>query len=157
MGYHRTYGLGIVAYNGSASGAFISRAIKAAGIAKPPILQSGPKITPGVIVPKTPVLTAPEADLVDTYVGIPPEMQFRYTPEQIREMRERGKSETMERSGESDGGMPDDNAMMQKSREASATEHFESSDNGAASVVAESPVKKYLPLIVAGVAAYYFM
>lgn len=50
--------------------------------------------------------------------------QFRYTPDQIRDMLMRGQSETMERSGESDSGLPPASAAEAEANAREATKQY---------------------------------
>lgn len=60
-----------------------------------------------------------------------PEQQI-YTKEQLLEMLHRGQSETVERSGESDSGLPNATGLEQKSREGDASRQYSIDAQGAA-------------------------
>lgn len=151
--YGRTYGLGFVAREvqravyTSGSG-FAKQPVIATATPVPTVFQSGPKITP---IKSTPLVIHPD-------FNVPEEMRFRYSDDQIREMLQRGKSETVERSGETDGGMPVETDLEQQSKESSATENFDvSAGNGPGYVTAPAKKVNLLPVILAGIAAYYLM
>jgi hypothetical protein len=157
--YGRTYGLGFLApkINGQ-GGSYTTES----GFAKRPILTtatvtslpsgSGPKITPTVEPPmSTPLRFDPDFQAGEA-------MRHRYSDDQIREMLARGKSETVERSGESDSGMPVDKAHEREATEKYASDAFSTASDGSPGYI-KTPAKKtnLLPVILAGVAAYYFM
>lgn len=158
MGYGRHYGLGFVTINSG----MVNRALTESGFAKQPrVLPEKP--TPIATVQKRPNVSrhvpikSPPLRMPDDFIGHDESIASRYTPEQIREMLERGASETVERSGESDGGGPADDELMQQSREANATDTFVENGNGTGTTPAGKTVKDFLPLglIVAG--AMYFL
>lgn len=85
----------------------------------------------------------------------PPD-QFRYSEDQIRDMLNRGQSETMERSGESDSGLPYADDLETKSREADATAAFIKDSNGVAPPELSEPPNPLAPLAILG-ALFYFL
>jgi len=155
--YHRTFGLGFVQRqeNGGAvyatQSGFAKKPVAVAPIIKSLPSGSGPKITPAPPSMSTPLQFDPDFNAGE-------DMRFRYSDDQIREMLARGKSETTERSGESDSGMPVDKDHEQAANEKHATESFSVSSDGTPGY-ATAPAKKLnlWPVIIAGVAAYYFM
>lgn len=164
MGYGRSYGLGFInprrvngGWGGGSGGGWVP---PRQTVAIAPPIQ--PKITPIQAPPRmsTP-LTHPDKNIYVTDYrthpdfNVPEEMRFRYSPEQIKDMLARGKSETVERSGESDSGMPDDTAMQTQSRQNGATDAFASSGEDPVKVAQAKP--NILPLLLAGAAAYYFL
>ena len=86
----------------------------------------------------------------------PPDM-FRYSEEQIREMLHRGKSETVERSGESDSGLPIAMEAEQTAREAGATSAFITEADETPTPFEVSDEKPNLwPLVGIGLLMYLF-
>lgn len=163
MGYGRRYGCGCSGM-GSAFGP--RQAVINGGAVKPargfrgPVGQQAPaRVTVSQPYVPPPVQHVPvklPASSYDDPTRSDPAMQFRYSEGQIREMLQRGASETMERSGESDSGLPADEAAQQQSREASATADFESNGSGPGFTVTESDAPpNYWPLIAAIGAAWF--
>lgn len=102
-----------------------------------------------------PTTTGPvKIPLTDVMQNQPPDL-FRYSDEQIREMFQRGQSETVERSGESDSGLPYAGEAEQSVQDADATAVFmrDSVDVPVPEVEPEKP--SLLPLVLLAGALYF--
>ena len=111
----------------------------------------GLKVTPTGYVPVTlPGIVTPSVPLEPA--GIP--QGFRYTREQLTDMLARGASETFERSGENENGLPTAFDLEQRSREMDANKQY--ADDVTGEVVAKDAPKPGagLGLIAAAIAAF---
>lgn len=81
--------------------------------------------------------------------------QFVYSKEQIMDMLARGASETYERSGETDSGLPIAAELEQKSRELDATKDYVINADGAIIPVEPKAPGGGLALLAAAVAAFF--
>jgi hypothetical protein len=157
--YGRTYGLGFLAPKINGKGSTFTTS---SGFAKQPITAYAPptpKITPTITPIKSTGLTLDPSMLrFSPDFQIPEEMRHRYSDDQIREMLARGKSETVERSGESDSGMPIDSDLEQRATENNANAAFTATAGGGPGYVTIGGKKvNVVPYILAAVAAYYLM
>lgn len=81
--------------------------------------------------------------------------QFVYSKDQIMDMLARGASETFERSGETDSGLPIDTELEQKSRELDATKDYVINADGAIIPVEPKAPGGGLALLATAVAAFF--
>lgn len=81
--------------------------------------------------------------------------QFVYSKEQIMDMLARGASETFERSGETDSGLPIDTELEQKSRELDATKNYVINASGEIIPLEPKAAGGGLALLAAAVAAFF--
>ena len=81
--------------------------------------------------------------------------QFVYSKEQIMDMLARGASETFERTGETDSGLPIDTELEQKSRELDATKNYVINASGEIVPVEPKAAGGGLALLAATVAAFF--
>lgn len=88
-----------------------------------PLVRSAPRVVRPLAVPDrlSPSMLTPS--MADIMLNLPRD-QFRYSEDQIREMLLRGRSETTERSGESDSGLPNAFDLEQEAAESDATNQF---------------------------------
>lgn len=115
--------------------------------------------TPPIMVPiKQPSPFAPLApELIEAADFTVPD-GFRYSPEQLRDMLIRGASETFERSGEDEQGLPFADDLEQKSREIDATKQYGVDARGAL-LPGEAPAEagKAVGWLLAAVAGYFLL
>lgn len=83
--------------------------------------------------------------------------QFVYSKEQIMDMLARGASETFERSGETDSGLPIDTELEQKSRELDATKNYVINASGEIIPVEPKAAGGGLALLAAAVAGFFLL
>lgn len=120
-----------------------------------PVTSSNKIRPPAHLVKPVDTRTAPAATGVDpSYI---PE-GFRYSKEQLADMLARGQTETMERSGEDENGLPFADELEQKSREMDATKQFgvDASD-ALLPEMAPEPAGQGTGLLLAAVAAYFLL
>lgn len=95
------------------------------GFAKRPVYPSTPKLTTSMMPTRSTPLHVANDPISENYMPdqIIPE-QFRYTKEQLRDMLARGHSETVERSGESDSGLPPSPDLEETANQRDATKQY---------------------------------
>jgi hypothetical protein len=156
--YGRTYGLGFLAPKPNGQGGSYTTS---SGFVKQPVAYAPPP-TPKIAQTAvntggaTPEMSRPLTMHPD--FQIPEEMRFRYSDDQIREMLARGKSETVERSGESDSGMPEDSDLERRAANNGATDAFTATaGEGPGYITLGGKKVNVMPYVLAAVAAYYLM
>lgn len=113
-------------------------------------------VTQTVTASPTQTVTAPPPSFNIARQGMSPD-QFQYSEDQILQMLERGQSETVERSGESDAGLPVADDLELTSRQSDATRAFLlDAENAATPTLEPAAAPAIVPLAILG-ALFYFM
>lgn len=121
-----------------------------------PAISTTPLTAPATVYTPIKQLTSPIADQALLRETSGP-IQSDYSPDQIREMFARGTSETYERSGEDENGLPQASHLEQQARESDSMTQF-AFDSGDETVPDTMPDKPdIVPLAVLAALAYFLL